>query len=82
MRNKIHSFRIKIVQLLFAIVCAISYHNHVEFIEKKTIRGWLAVHQAAICRELTKNLPLPQKTVKLKLKQLIEALDQPLILHM
>jgi hypothetical protein len=39
MRNKIHSFRIKIVQLLFAIVCAISYHNHVEFIEKKTIRA-------------------------------------------
>jgi hypothetical protein len=37
MINKIHSFRIKIVQLLFVIVCAISYHNHVEFIEKKTI---------------------------------------------
>jgi hypothetical protein len=39
MRNKIHSFRIKIVQLLFAIVCTISYHNHVELIEKKTIRA-------------------------------------------
>ena len=39
MRNKIHSFRIKIVQLLFVIVCTISYHNHVEFIEKKTIRA-------------------------------------------
>ena len=39
MRNESHSFRIKIVQLLFAIACAISYHNHVEFIEEKTIRA-------------------------------------------
>jgi hypothetical protein len=76
--------------MFFVFLYIIQFINHTflfYLLQQKHYRNlgghcWLAVHQAAICQELTKNLPLPQKTVKLKLKQLIGALDQPLILHM